>query len=249
MCDDILFERLSVGTDDLRAPDWARWQPGPIHREPRPSETAEPTSTDTTEQKTRLRNTLVQVRQQAQDKGYADGHASGYADGMKEGLAEAQARGQKEGYQAGFDSGLQDGHDQAQQAAAQLATLTQECAAALTQIEADVGQTLIALAIRIAETVLHRTLDTEPDTLLALIDDVLRLDTGKSAVLKLYVNPADLTLVRDYLLDEPDTSLWRVLPDDTITRGGCKAHTALGDIDATLETRWRRVVSSISSDT
>ncbi len=112
-------------------------------------------------------------------------------------------------------------------------------------IEADIGQELITLAVRIAEQVLHRTLKTEPEALLALVDDILKLDTGKSAVLQLYVNPDDQALVRDYLRDNPDASMWRVLPDETITRGGCKARTALGDIDATLEKRWERVVSSI----
>lgn len=248
MCDDVLFDKQHTGTDDQRTRKWTRWQPDPIHLEPRQPETAEQ-AVSTTEYATRLQNTLSRIRQEAQKNGYADGHAAGYAAGMKEGLAKGLDRGQKEGYQAGFDSGQQDGHDQAQQVATRLAALNQECATALMQIEADVGQALIALAIRIAETILHRTLDTEPDTILALIGDVLRLETGKSAVLKLRVNPADLILVRNYLQDEADTSLWRILPDDTITRGGCTAHTALGDIDATLETRWRRVVSSISGDT
>lgn len=248
MSDDILFDSLPAATVNQRTKNWARWKPDSIHQAQRQTQTAEQTvaTVSANDSEAELQDTLVRLRKHAQEKGYSDGKTAGYADGMKDGLAEGQTQGHKQGYQAGFDTGQQDGHEQAEQAAARLASLNLECAAALTQIEADVGQALIALSIRIAERVLHRTVNAEPDTILALIDDILRLDTGKSAVLKLYVNPADLTLVRDYLHDEPDTSLWRVLSDETITRGGCKAHTALGDIDATLETRWQRVVSSIS---
>lgn len=101
------------------------------------------------------------------------------------------------------------------------------------------------MAIRIAEQVVHRTVKAEPETLLSVVNDILRMDTGKSAILQLYVHPDDLKMVSQYVQDNPDTSLWRVVPDEAVTPGGCKARTALGEIDATLETRWQRIVTAI----
>ena len=54
-----------------------------------------------------------------------------------------------------------------------------------------------------------------------------------------------MKLVRQYLDKEPGVGLWRLLPDPEITPGGCIAETALGDIDATLETRWKRVTAAL----
>lgn len=249
MSDDAVFDPSSYDTFDVRRRNWTRWQPDPIQEAPPSTPAPEtPQSAPTHEPEVRLKNTLARLRQQAHDKGFDEGYAAGHAEGLKQGLVDGQKQGHSEGHQAGYDAGHAEGRTHAEQAAQELAALTQQCASSLAEIEADVGQALITLAVRIAEQVLHRTLDAEPQTLLALVDDILRLDTGKSAVLQVMVNPQDLTLVRDYLRDNPDTSMWRVLPDESITRGGCKARTALGDIDATLEKRWQRVVSSIGGD-
>ena len=37
----------------------------------------------------------------------------------------------------------------------------------------------------------------------------------------------------------------RLLADASIERGGCLAETVLGNIDATLQTRWERVTSAL----
>jgi hypothetical protein len=39
-----------------------------------------------------------------------------------------------------------------------------------------------------------------------------------------------------------------VVEDGAIERGGCKFQTGASEIDATLETRWRRVVASLGRD-
>jgi flagellar assembly protein FliH len=38
---------------------------------------------------------------------------------------------------------------------------------------------------------------------------------------------------------------YRLLADARITPGGCIAETALGSIDATIETRWERVIAAV----
>lgn len=227
-----------------RQHNWARWLPDPILTAPEP-EPARNREKEAEERAVSLRTRLSELRQQAAEQGRTEGHADGYAAGLEQGLADGQKRGYDEGYRAGFDAGQAEGRDDARQAATRLTALASECAVALTQVEADMGHAMISLSVRIAEQVLRSTLSAQPEKLLDIIADIVRLDPGKSAALQLYVNPADLELVRSYLNDDPDTRLWRVVADDSITAGGCKARTALGDIDATLETRWQRVVSTL----
>ena len=58
----------------------------------------------------------------------------------------------------------------------------------------------------------------------------------------------DMELVKLHLADELRAAPWRLFADESITRGGCRAETSFGDIDATLQTRWRRVAASLGRD-
>lgn len=244
MSDDVVFDPQEEDSYDKRAANWTRWVPEPFHNVSSSTQ-ADTLAAQSDDISVRLKNSLARLRERAREQGYNDGYSGGHAQGLTQGLEDGRKQGHEEGYRAGYESGHNEGREHAAKAARDLATLAHECAASLANIEADIGQELITLAVRIAEQVVHRTVKTEPETLLSVVDDILRLDTGKSAVLQLYVHPDDLKMVSHYLLDNPDTSLWRVLPDDTMTPGGCKARTALGEIDATLEKRWERVVTAL----
>lgn len=244
MSDDVVFDPAQEQTYDRRPANWTRWMPDPIQETPPPTQ-ADALASTPEDVELRLKNSLARLRERAHQEGHDKGYSTGHTEGLTQGIEEGRKQGHEEGYQAGFEAGHTEGREQARKEAEHLAALAQACAASLRQIEADVGQELITLAVRIAEQVVHRTVRTEPETLLAVVDDILRMDTGKSALLQLFVHPDDLELVNHYLKDNPDTRQWRVLADDTITPGGCKARTALGDIDATLEKRWERVISAI----
>jgi flagellar assembly protein FliH len=52
-------------------------------------------------------------------------------------------------------------------------------------------------------------------------------------------------LVRDHLGDQLPHINWRIVEDGTLTPGGCRVEVGASEVDATLETRWRRVVEGI----
>lgn len=187
--------------------------------------------------------TAAQTRGQAE--GYAAGHAQGLAAGHKEGVEQGLKDGHAQGYQEGLDQGLKTGSAQAHQACTRLLTITNECADSIANLEAEMGQALISLAIRMAEQVLRSTLDSQPEKILDLIHDITHQDRDPDIVLKLRLHPDDLELVRRYLDKEPGAGLWRLLSDTSITPGGCIVETSQGDIDATLETRWQRVIAAL----
>jgi hypothetical protein len=41
------------------------------------------------------------------------------------------------------------------------------------------------------------------------------------------------------------TCHWRIIDDSTLTAGGCRVELGASEVDATLETRWRRVIEAI----
>ncbi|MEK0115086.1 flagellar assembly protein FliH, partial [Bordetella pertussis] len=97
----------------------------------------------------------------------------------------------------------------------------------------------------IAGQVLRTTLAEHPEAMVAAVREVLQINPATGAAMRLWVHPDDLELVRTHLADELNEANWRLQADESITRGGCRTETAYGDVDATLQTRWRRVAASL----
>lgn len=233
---------------DLRAADaWKRWEMAsfdapalldkPLRKAPAAPDPAV------------LKAEIKRLQETAQTLGHAEGYAEGHTQGLAAGTEEGSKTGHQKGYDEGYSAGLTAGQERAQQEAEHLRTIAQACAESIASIEAQTGQALIALSIQIAEQVLRSTLDAHPAKILDLIQEITHQESGKETLLKLRVNPADLELVQKFLKDDPTTGPWRLAADPAIERGGCLADTALGSIDATLQTRWRRVTSALGHET
>lgn len=188
---------------------------------------------------------IKRLRNAAQLSGHAEGYAAGHTQGMAAGTQEGHEAGYAHGHDAGYAAGHAAGREQAQQEAARIHALATTCVSAIASVEAEMGQAILSLAVRVAQQVLRTTLDTQPEKLLDLIRDITHVDPDNESVLTLRVNPADLDLVQQYLETDAGLNHWRLLSDVTVERGGCLAETALGNIDATLKTRWQRVTSAL----
>lgn len=188
---------------------------------------------------------IQRLRDAAQLSGHAEGYATGHTQGHAAGTEEGRKAGHEQGYATGFEAGLASGRERAQQETAQLHELLDASAAALASVDEEMGQALISLSIRIAEQVLRSELNTHPEKILDLVRDITHMDTSKEAILKLRVHPDDIDLIDQYLQHDIGVTHWRLVADASIERGGCLAETVLGNIDATLQTRWDRVTSAL----
>ena len=196
-----------------------------------------------------LKAEIKRLQETAQTLGHAEGYAAGHTQGLAAGTEEGLKTGHQKGYDEGYSAGHTAGQEHARQEAERLRALAQACAESISFIEAQTGQALIALSIQIAEQVLRSTLDAHPEKIQDLIQEITHQESGKETLLKLRVNPLDLELVQQFLKDDPTTGPWRLAADPSIERGGCLADTALGSIDATLQTRWQRVTSALGHET
>lgn len=206
----------------------------------------------------RMRATaLAEAREQGLNNGFQAGHEQGLNQGLAQGLEQGRTEGHEQGLTAGHAQGLAEGRAEGHAAgyaegaeAARIETerldaLANSVAQSLRTLEQDVGQSLISLAVRIAEQVLRTTLNTQPEHLLDLVSEIINTNPVEDTSLRLRLNPDDLNLVQQFLKLDPDTPRYRLLADERITRGGCIAETGLGSIDATIETRWKRVLATL----
>ncbi|HEY0294254.1 MAG TPA: flagellar assembly protein FliH [Bordetella sp.] len=224
---------------------WRRWEMMSFDE---PEAAAEPEAADPAPQP--AGPSLEEIVQAAREEAYREAHQQGQADGHKQGymqgLNEGRKAGHAEGYAAGHAEGLAHGREQGKQEAVRLNTLVSRTAAAMGGLEEQMGQSLITLALDIAAQVLRGELAEHPESMLHAVREVLHLNPAvPQGVMRLWVHPDDLELVRLQLAEELKEANWRVLADESIERGGCRAETPYGDIDATLHTRWRRVAASL----
>lgn len=220
---------------------WERWKMASFELPPRDTTRAAHPSAQLAKEHEQAR---LAVQAKAQAEGYAQGRVQGLADGTRAGLK----AGHEEGYEAGFAEGHAAGRAAGLNETEQLHSLLTACAQALESIEAEIGQSLIALATQIAQRVVHSTLAIAPEKILDTVRDIFRIDQDHQTLSHLRVNPADLELIKTYLTDDPSLEKWQLISDPGIERGGCIAETALGDIDATLQTRWQRVTAALGRD-
>lgn len=224
-----------------RSAAWRRWQmlsfdePPPVEVEPEPEPDPGPDP----------EVVMAQLRAQASAEGHAAGHAQGHAEGLAAGHAEGYEAGLAAGREAGYAEGLAQAREQGAEEARRLHALVQACAESVGSLEEKMGQSLLTLALDIAQQVVRTTLAEQPDTVASAVREVLHINPTAGGQMRLWANPADIDLIRLHLADELKEGHWRVLADESIARGGCRAETPFGDIDATLQTRWRRVAASL----
>lgn len=152
---------------------------------------------------------------------HSEARASGHAEGYAEGVAAAQAE------------------------ATTIATLMDNLAQALASIEQDVAEQLLAVAIEIASQVLRQSLRVQPELLLPVVREALTALHPHHGQPLLFVHPDDAMLIRQHLGEQLAHSNWRIVDDSTLTPGGCRVELGASEVDATLETRWRRVIEAI----
>ncbi len=170
---------------------------------------------------------LARIRKEARTAGEAEGRAAGLAEGRK----------------VGHTEGLATGLAAASVHAERLRALTLSLPDALRRAESELTDTVLVLALDVARQVVHRTLKAEPEWVLPLVRDLLNTEPALRGEPRLLLNPDDVALVKNSLGHEIEAAGWQVRGDDTLARGGCRVQSANGELDGTLETRWKRVAS------
>lgn len=166
----------------------------------------------------------------------------------KEGYALGYTQGQTQGYGDGHKEGYARGLEAARAEATQLHAIAQSFQGALTRIDAEVSQTLVSLALDVARRIVQQTVSVDPTSLLPAVRELLAHEPPLAGSPSLMLNPEDVALVNTHLKGELEQAGWNVRADASIARGGCVASAASGELDATLSTRWQRVVKALGRD-
>ena len=165
---------------------------------------------------------IEQIYEQAR----REGHEAGFAEGRTEGFEEGKALGRAE--------------------AERLAELVATLEASLAALDQEVAQEIVTLAIAVARQIVGHAVTADSTAVLHVVREaLLQLPQNK---VRIHINPQDAAGIREYLGEQLEQGHHHLLEDESIERGGCRLESAGCEVDATMETRWRRVVEGMGRD-
>ena len=92
---------------------------------------------------------------------------------------------------------------------------------------------------------LRQSLKVKPAVQIPVVREAIATLNAHSGHPSLVAQPDDAELIRSQLGDQLAHNSWRIIEDATLTQGGCRVELGSSEVDATMETRWRRVLETI----
>lgn len=178
------------------------------------------------------------------EKVIANAQREGYAAGFEA----AREEGHKEGYAAGMLASEADVREKTKVAVEPIRHLALGFATALRALDTEIGEQIAAVALKIGHQLALDALKASPESVVALVKAVLHSDPEMIGKPRLRANPEDVEMISRECGDEIEALGWKLIPDETISRGGCKVVSTSGEIDATWETRWAAVQKELQRE-
>lgn len=211
---------------------YQRWQLGSFDSKPAPATVPapvpEPVESPAAPVEPEVRMPTAEDFERMLEEARSQGYATGLAEGREAAAAEAQLA--------------------ADAFAERYRTLIGGLQQSLREVDQTVAEALLGLAIEIANQITRAHLSVREDALLPLIREAIASLPLHHAHIILRLNPADAADVRRLLGDELTQNGAQIIEDSSISSGGCQLLAGTSEIDATLETRRKRVLEAIGAE-
>lgn len=195
-------------------------------------------------EKQKIQEQLFHLQEQARQ--------SGYQTGFQQGLEQGNKQGYDDGYRKGSSVAQHkietEWAEQQKQLTQQWTTLISSFDSALEEINGQISQRLVQIALQAAYHLTGETNTFDSDHVLHIIRKLIEQQPVFTQGLKLHLNPEDIPLVKTHLEQVLNSYNWQIVPDLQLHRGGCKVISAEGELDASLTTRWQMLCSLVYED-
>lgn len=165
-------------------------------------------------------------------------------------LAAAQLKAEEieqQAYEDGFQQGQKDGQEVGRRALEEVVKRLQSLASTLEQDREGLFQKregfLLDLVLLVSEKLVARELSLHPEAIRQIIEEGFR-QVAHQEGLRLLVNPLDYEVLQQENLESWPPGV-ELRADGTISPGGFRLETSLGEVDGTRETRWSLIVQAV----
>lgn len=160
-------------------------------------------------------------------------------------IEEVQQQAREEGFQQGRREGLEAGKKDIRARVRELEALMQTLAKPLEQLDAQIENELVQLALAVAKQLVRRELKADPGQVLAVVREAMAALPLAARNVRLHLHPEDAALVRDMLALGDSERGWQIVEDPVLSRGGCKIGSDTSQIDASVERRLHTVIANV----
>ena len=156
-------------------------------------------------------------------------------------VEEAYARGRKEG--------LDSAEGNLETSAQALAAAAEEISRLRESLAKNSSQDMLRLVMAISEQIVRREVSADPKVVLSIIEKALHASV-RTDQYRILINPADLESVTRqkplFLASISGLKNLSIETDPSISQGGCRIDSDLGDVDATIETQLEAIRQALS---
>lgn len=170
------------------------------------------------------------------------------ADEIERIYEEARSSGYEAGFAEGTIAGEKTAHELGEATANSFGLLICNLQEALSQTDQSVADQLLALALEVAAQITRGSIAAKPDVLLPVIQEAITILPLHHAHVVIRLNPADAENVRCFLGEQFSQSGTQIIEDTTLSPGGCQLQAGASEVDASIETRWKRVLETIGAE-
>lgn len=171
-------------------------------------------------------------------------------------IASTLQHAKQEGYAAGYQEGSTAGYAEGRKAAeievktevTHLQTLLSNLNQDLHKIDQRVADDLLDLAIALTKKMVTQALKLKPELIVPIVQEAIRNLPNVMQQPRLYLHPDDAKIVHLHLDDQLAQDNWSIREDAQLARGGCRIEANGSEIDASLEIRWQRILSTIGQN-
>ena len=217
-----------------KLPAYQRWEPDTFDKAEKPtpnigeSTSKDAKSNDQEKEKILNKAEIKEIYRQAKEEGHAAGFQEGHTAGHQEGrqLAETEVKAEVE----------------------HMHTLLSALNKELNEIDQNVAQDLLTLALNLSKKMTSKALQVNPELIIPIVQEAMKHLPHTSHPPQLILHPDDAELIRKYLSDQQSQSGWEICEDEQMEKGGCRIKTNGSEIDASTPTRWQQILSTIGQE-
>jgi flagellar assembly protein FliH len=160
----------------------------------------------------------------------------------------AWREGQALGYEQGRKEGFEQGAREAKAYLEQLDALREAMDIERLRQDEQVAREVLDLALVVARQMIRSALFVKEDIIIEVLREAMANLPSLSGHIVLATHPDEAPRIRDWLNAEQPQSNLRVIADPNIERGGFRFESNTSEMDGTMSTRWREIVSCLGTD-
>ncbi len=154
----------------------------------------------------------------------------------------------QQAHRDGFQAGLMEGRQRAAAEAARIAAIVEALSRETANLDQQIAEQVLDVALDVARQMLRTSLEIKRELVLPVVQEAIRTLPVLGEDRRLRLHPQDAVLIRELAGESLQASGWTIVEDASVARGGCIVSSTHGEVDATLDARWQRIVSALASD-